>query len=83
METLMVGKFVRSGLAVAAVAGLALVGGGLPAQAQVRPGVGIEIVTTFYASLHGAVVGVTHAGACGNYTAGRVTSIHTTSTYNC
>jgi len=60
-------KFARTGIAALAVAGIVMAGGGLSAQAQVKPQIayGEEAVTTYYNNAqHSVVVGVRYLGTC-------------------
>jgi hypothetical protein len=84
----MAGKLVRSGLAAAAaaVAGLTLVGGGLPAQAQARPGIGqgTEVVWDYYNNAqHTTLVGEVARGSCGISSSGQTTAYYTVHEYLC
>jgi hypothetical protein len=67
MESQMARKFARAGIAALAVAGIVMAGGGLSAQAQVKPQIayGEEAVTTYYNNAqHSEVVGVRYLGTC-------------------
>lgn len=60
-------KFTRITIATLVVAGTAMIGGGLSAQAQVKPQIayGEEFVTTYYNDAqHDQVVGVRYLGIC-------------------
>jgi hypothetical protein len=67
MEIQMAPKFARTGIAALAVAGIVMAGGGLSAQAQVKPQIayGEEAVTTYYNNAqHSEIVGVRYLGTC-------------------
>jgi hypothetical protein len=79
-------KLARTGIVTMVLAGAVMAGGGLPAVAQDRPGVGFgtEVVVTYYNNAqHTTEVGQHAFGSCGLYTTGSTSNFTSVNEYMC